>query len=169
MSTALITGASAGLGMEFARQLAADGKDLVLVARRLEPMETLATELRDAHGVDVEIMTADMSDHTADAEVLMTHEVGLHARPSVKLTKLAKSFASAIEMAIDNEGPWTDAKSIVKVMALKVPKGTVLHLRASGADAERAVAAIVALVERDFDDGADGAASAGRSDDTTAG
>ncbi len=65
MSTALITGASAGLGQEFARQLAAGGKDLVLVARRREPMEELAAELRDAHGVDVVILTADMSDPAA--------------------------------------------------------------------------------------------------------
>ncbi len=65
MSTALITGASAGLGQEFARQLAAGGKDLVLVARRREPMEELAAELRDAFGVDVVILTADMSDPAA--------------------------------------------------------------------------------------------------------
>ena len=65
MSTALITGASAGLGQEFARQLAAGGKDLVLVARRREPMEELASELRDAYGVDVVILTADMSDPAA--------------------------------------------------------------------------------------------------------
>ena len=78
MSTALITGASAGLGMEFARQLAADGKDLVLVARRREPMEALATELRDAHGVDVEIMTADMSDSAAPAALFnATQQKGL--------------------------------------------------------------------------------------------
>ena len=61
MSRALITGASAGLGSEFARQLAAQGKDLVLVARRAEPMEQLATALRDAHGVQVDIITADLS------------------------------------------------------------------------------------------------------------
>ncbi len=62
MGRALITGASAGLGSEFARQLAAQGKDLVLTARRAEPMEALAAELRDAHGVDVDILTADMSE-----------------------------------------------------------------------------------------------------------
>lgn len=61
MTRALITGASAGLGSEFARQLAAQGKDLILVARRAEPMEQLAAELRDAHGVEVDVLTADMS------------------------------------------------------------------------------------------------------------
>jgi short-subunit dehydrogenase len=78
MSTALITGASAGLGMEFARQLAADGKDLVLVARRREPMEALAAELRNGYSIDVEIMTADMSDPAAPAALFdATREKGL--------------------------------------------------------------------------------------------
>ena len=62
MGRALITGASAGLGSEFARQLAAQGKDLVLVARRAEPMEALAAELHDAHGVEVDVLTGDMSE-----------------------------------------------------------------------------------------------------------
>ncbi|MDH3620716.1 MAG: SDR family NAD(P)-dependent oxidoreductase [Gammaproteobacteria bacterium] len=69
MSRALITGASAGLGSEFARQLAARGKDLVLVARRAEPMEHLARELREAHGVEVDVLTADMSIHGAPADL----------------------------------------------------------------------------------------------------
>lgn len=62
---ALITGASAGLGREFARQLAARGKGLVLVARRTEPMEALADELRSMHGVDVDVIAADLSDASA--------------------------------------------------------------------------------------------------------
>ena len=78
---ALITGASAGLGREFARQLAAAGKDLVLVARRREPMEKLATELRDAHCVEIEILTADMSDPAAPARLFSGMEPwhGWHA------------------------------------------------------------------------------------------
>jgi phosphocarrier protein HPr len=89
----------------------------------------------------------------AQAQVTITHEVGLHARPSVKFTKLAKSFAAQVDMALMPQGPWLDAKSIVKVMAAKAPKGTVLHLRAEGADADEAIDALVGLVERDFDEG----------------
>jgi len=75
---ALITGASAGLGSEFARQLAANGKDLVLAARRREPMEALASELREAHGVNVEILTADMSEPGAPAALFaQTQDMGL--------------------------------------------------------------------------------------------
>lgn len=50
---ALITGASSGLGVEFAELLAARKVNLVLAARRREPMETLAADLRRKHGVDI--------------------------------------------------------------------------------------------------------------------
>jgi phosphocarrier protein HPr len=88
----------------------------------------------------------------AEGSVLLTNAVGLHARPSVKLTQLAKSFAASIEFALSPEGPWTDAKSPVKVMRVKAPKGAVLHFRAEGEDAPVALAAMVDLVERRFDE-----------------
>ena len=91
----------------------------------------------------------------SEARVIITHEVGLHARPSVKLTKLAKGFAARIDLAIAEHGPWIDAKSIVKVMATRAPKGATLFLRAEGVDAEDAVAALVGLVQRNFDEGAE--------------
>lgn len=86
------------------------------------------------------------------ASVLMFHAIGLHARPSVKLTKIAKSHQARIELATAADGPWIDAKSIVKVMAMKAPAGTVLHFRATGTDAPAALAALVELVEADFED-----------------
>jgi phosphocarrier protein len=73
----------------------------------------------------------------------------------LKLTMLAKTFAARIEISAKPEGPWVDAKSVVKVMAMKTPKGSTLHFRANGDGAEEAVAAIVALVEHDFDEGAE--------------
>ncbi|MGO4333794.1 HPr family phosphocarrier protein [Labrys sp. KB_33_2] len=80
----------------------------------------------------------------------LTNAIGLHARPSVKLTQLAKSFQSSIELATDAAGPWVDAKSPVKVMRVKAPKGTVLHFAANGPDAETALSAILGLIEDKF-------------------
>lgn len=88
---------------------------------------------------------------SATGSVLIQHEVGLHARPSVKLTQLAKTFRSKIEFGVSPEGPWVDAKSIVKVMGSKTPKGALLHFQAQGEDAQAAVQALIDLIERDFE------------------
>lgn len=97
--------------------------------------------------------TKAMDSVEAEVAVKITHSVGLHARPSVKFTKLAKTFQARTEIASSSAGPWIDAKSIVKVMAMKAPEGTMLHIRAVGRDADAAVDTLKALVERDFDEG----------------
>jgi len=84
--------------------------------------------------------------------VVLTHDVGLHARPSVKLTKLAKTFGARIMLGLSADGPWIDAKSINKVMGAKIAKDTVLFFEVEGDDAPAALDALTELVERDFED-----------------
>src|SRR5436190_14020809 len=60
-TTCLITGASSGIGAEVARGLAARGLGVTLVARREERLRELAGEIADAHGVETEVVTADVS------------------------------------------------------------------------------------------------------------
>lgn len=65
MGTALITGATAGLGHEFARQLAERGHGVVLVARDEERLESVAAELSERYAVTAEVLPADLTDRSA--------------------------------------------------------------------------------------------------------
>jgi short-subunit dehydrogenase len=68
--TALITGASAGIGEAFARLLAAEGAQLLLVARREDRLRKLADELEHAHGIRAEVFVADLSLPEAPAQIV---------------------------------------------------------------------------------------------------
>jgi NADP-dependent 3-hydroxy acid dehydrogenase YdfG len=69
MGTALITGATAGIGHAYAQQLAAQGMNLVLVARNGERLNELAQELQKNYSISVEVLIADLTNKSQVAEV----------------------------------------------------------------------------------------------------
>jgi len=101
-------------------------------------------------------MTSEASFRRPDAysetEIEVKHGVGLHARPSVTFTRLAKSFPCMIEIEVDGNSVWLNGKSIVKIMGAKIRKGSTLKIRAEGIRADDAIKALRDLVERNFDE-----------------
>jgi phosphocarrier protein HPr len=91
-------------------------------------------------------------DSSESTRLTITHPTGLHARPAVKLTKLAKGFDADIRLRGLPDGDWVDAKSIVKVMGLKLKTGTEIEIEAVGSAAAAAVAELADLVARNFDE-----------------
>jgi short-subunit dehydrogenase len=90
--TALITGASSGLGVEFARIAAREGYDLFLVARRMPELRSLASELGKAHGITAFPMAFDLADPAAPAQIFESVQREVKARDL------------AIEVLVNNAG-----------------------------------------------------------------
>ncbi|HEX7709590.1 MAG TPA: HPr family phosphocarrier protein [Sphingomonadaceae bacterium] len=82
---------------------------------------------------------------------------GLHARPVIKLSRLARRFSSAIQIRLAGEQDWVDAKSVSKLMSLKVQGGKTVEARASGDDAAGAIAGLGEFFEDDLDEQNEGA------------
>lgn len=74
--TALVTGASSGLGVDFARELASQGARLILVARREAQLQALARELHDAHGVAAEAIAVDLAQPAAREQLVQRLTAG---------------------------------------------------------------------------------------------
>lgn len=88
---------------------------------------------------------------TASATVNICNARGLHARASAKFVKTASGFES--EVRVTRDGTTVDARSIMGLLMLGAGLGCDIEIAAEGPDAEAALAALVALVDRRFDEG----------------
>lgn len=86
----------------------------------------------------------------AQANVTIVNRLGLHARPAMTFVDLAVQFESEIRVRKGEHE--VDGKSIMQMMMLAAGKGSELMIRAEGPDAEKAVAALRALIESGFDE-----------------
>ncbi len=85
-----------------------------------------------------------------EQKITIINKLGLHARAASKFVATTGAFAATIEVGVGDR--FVDGKSIMAVMMLAASKGTELHLRCTGDDAEAAMNAIVALINNRFDE-----------------
>ncbi|MEV8016624.1 SDR family oxidoreductase [Streptomyces sp. NPDC086554] len=145
MTTALITGSTAGIGAAFARRLAGDGHNLVLVARNTERLREQATELHDRHGIEAEVLTADLA--TDDGIAAVEKRLGDRRNPVDLLVNNA---------GFGNKGSYLEVPMADELTMLKVHCEAVLRLTSAAAEAMRErgrggvvnVASVAAFVPR---------------------
>ena len=114
--TALITGASSGIGAVYAQRLAARGFDLLLVARDQQRLETAASQLREAHGVKVEVLKADL---TQKDDVLKLQQ---RLRSDSGISLLVNNAGVAADGLLAN----SDAEQLERLIQLNVTAVTLL-------------------------------------------
>lgn len=127
--TALVTGASAGIGAAFARHLAAEGYSLILVARREDRLQALAEELASRHGVRALAFAADLSKPDAPAAIMefaQTHEMPV----DVLINNAGLSGKTAFA-----ETPWPNLSSEIQIMVTALTElchRVLPHMRRQG-------------------------------------
>lgn len=134
--TALITGASAGIGAAFAQLLAAEGYDLVLVARRAERLDQLGKALAAKYGVEAHALPADLADPAAPASICgQLVEWGVQVDALINNAGLSGSTAFT-------ETPW---EKVAAELQIQVNGATELIHRLAPAMCERGWGRIVNL------------------------
>ncbi|MBK3570094.1 MULTISPECIES: SDR family oxidoreductase [unclassified Streptomyces] len=145
MTTALITGSTAGIGAAFARRLAADGHNLVLVARNTARLAEQATELHDRHGIEAEVLTADLA--TDEGIETVAARLANRKNPVDLLVNNA---------GFGNKGRYLDVPMADELKMLKVHCEAVLRLTSAATEGMRErgrggvvnVASVAAFVPR---------------------
>lgn len=135
--TALVTGASSGIGDAFARLLAARGHDLVLVARRADRLHALARELTQAHGTACEVLVADLADRGA------AHAVEQRAAAGVDLLVANAGIGSAgrfAQLDVDSETRVVDVNVTSLVRLVHSAVGPMINRGSGGILAVSSVA-----------------------------
>lgn len=140
--TALITGASSGIGRELARELAASGYDLVLVARRVERLEALARELESEHpSISVHVIGSDLSAPGAAAAIHKELEVrGISVECLVNNAGFSTNGRFCeLDLAREVEMLQVNIVALVELTGLLAPamvrrgRGRVLNISSTGA------------------------------------
>ncbi|MFE9766949.1 SDR family NAD(P)-dependent oxidoreductase [Streptomyces sp. NPDC005808] len=126
MTTALITGSTAGIGAAFARRLASDGHNLVLVARDTKRLGEQATELHDRHGIEAEVLTADLA--TDDGIEAVAKRLSDRKNPVDLLVNNA---------GFGNKGRYLEVSVADELTMLKVHCEAVLRLTSAATEAMR--------------------------------
>lgn len=110
----MVTGASAGIGEAFCRQLAAEGYHLVLVARRADRLHALASELREAFGTASLVLPADLSDPRAPKDIARRLE-----QDEITLEFLVNNAGYGLPGRF-TEADWPDHRDFIQVMMTAV-------------------------------------------------
>lgn len=145
MTTALITGATAGIGAAFARRLARDGRDLVLVARDTERLEAAAADLGKRFGVRVETLTADLA---TDAGITAVEERLRDAEHPVDILVNNAGFGNKGAFLQVPLGAELDMLKVHVEAVLRITSAAVPGMRERGRGAVVNVASVAAFFPR---------------------
>jgi len=83
-------------------------------------------------------------------EITITNKLGIHARPAAQFVKTANGFDA--DITVEKDGEEIDGKSIMGLMMLAAGHGSIITITTEGPQAQESLVALVALVERDFED-----------------
>jgi short-subunit dehydrogenase len=138
---ALVTGASSGIGKSFAEQLAAQGMDLVLVARRANRLDTIAAQLREAHRVQVTVCRVDLAEPDAAHRIM-----GLTSALDVGLVVSNAGYGLKGDHSVHDPQAMAAMLSVNCNVPMQLANGFIPRLRKRGRGGMLLVSSVEALI-----------------------